>query len=1285
MSKLARLRGLFLPAIIGLTFSLMAGWYYLVWLPAESKYLDDRNFRLLTTLGEQISASINNFDKMMDNASDSGVTNQDHMLEDYLKQVAPELKVVEIEDMKVIGKDYNDPPNIAVRGDEGTHFLYFAFQRTSKEATAKYAVRTDLDNLIRDFLPPADRNPFDVMLVAQSDGTVIFQKSSAGLAVARVDALEDESGVPKTSKPEPGNGKSQEQPPRLSSSKFSEVKLAGVPYRLYSQPLQLSLQLIVPGKNSAEDETPRQPEQWVLCGLVRADAFRSETQSISYSYILWVSASILLALLAPPSLKLLISAPTERLRGRDAIVTAIFACVAAATGTFIFLDLHHWRKDFDEKAKGQMHDLAEAVNTNFKVEQEAAFEQLRAFSKDDMLAAALRGAQFPTQQRPQFDGAEGACKPKLACRIQILTADDSATNVSHYPYLQFASWSDSNGNQRVKWTTRRHVTPFVNLDDPSITYYPSIKKAFGDPGAGGSDPAPTRGIESQYSSNTGENITIFWELVGTDGKPVTERIHPKNVFCASLVTRPISVIRSIMPAEFQFAIIKADGTVIFHSDRTRNLRENFFAEAGQNQEVRSRVLMRAPGMLVSKYMGRGHRLFISPMSANPYESWTVIIFRDLRVEETMNLEVLSLASIMFVLYTLVTALVLILAHWTHRGQENRNWLWPDSRRAGTYRWLVVVNGIAILLLFVFSMLHTHFTLLFCAIFIPAAAIAVNLVALERHHGDPDSVDSPKEVWQLGYIATFWTLLVAVGVLPCLFFFKVAWDFEQKLFIERTHLRLIDDVNSRRQFVRSYYQGVHLGEYAELLLAEPDGQRVPKFSYQQSFLATEIHSGRAYKKQAPVKCGLEVAADRERCVELFLGTISPLYNEIAYDGRYLTEASLESRTWSLSSSEGKEQLQLTRLEPDNKVWTIRSSWTPLQIPWGYWRWWLGTMAYVAALFWLVRFMLRKMFLLNLHDTDGAHASLTGLEPGNLLAKLSRDILVIGRDSSPAIVNLLQPRKEVQICDFYQLWNVQMQSAAAQGGSAFGRSAPSDPIGDIVQDGRPVVFRNFERGLDELGGIQKILSTLEIVLFRFQKTVILMSRVDPLAKSSGEEREQMQTLLKSFVRIDLNSCPARHAGETQEQFGARISETAYYDWLFSGRPKHQKLVLVQLAQEKLINPNNCHAVRELMRAGLIVRSYGILNICGAGFAEFLKSAVLHGAVKRWEKQGAGIHVDALRTSLLVAGTALALFLAYTQGALIDTWVKYVTGLAASIPVLLKLLGLLRRGDSVEPQAR
>ena len=69
MARLAQLRNYLLPAEIGIGLAIVAGWFYLGWLPSQQRYLDARNFRLLTTLSDQIGGSITNFDKMMDNAA----------------------------------------------------------------------------------------------------------------------------------------------------------------------------------------------------------------------------------------------------------------------------------------------------------------------------------------------------------------------------------------------------------------------------------------------------------------------------------------------------------------------------------------------------------------------------------------------------------------------------------------------------------------------------------------------------------------------------------------------------------------------------------------------------------------------------------------------------------------------------------------------------------------------------------------------------------------------------------------------------------------------------------------------------------------------------------------------------------------------------------------------------------------------------------------------------------------------------------------------------------------
>ncbi len=150
--------------------------YNLFWLPSQRRYLDDRNFRVLKTLSEQIRLNINVFDKMMDNAADAVITSG-ISLQAYLKNVAPHLQQPkDSESYSIVGQDFGDPPRLAVSPDEGTHYLYLAFK---PEKGPGYSIRTDLDRLIDKLLPPARRSPFDAVVVAQADGTVITRSRNS--------------------------------------------------------------------------------------------------------------------------------------------------------------------------------------------------------------------------------------------------------------------------------------------------------------------------------------------------------------------------------------------------------------------------------------------------------------------------------------------------------------------------------------------------------------------------------------------------------------------------------------------------------------------------------------------------------------------------------------------------------------------------------------------------------------------------------------------------------------------------------------------------------------------------------------------------------------------------------------------------------------------------------------------------------------------------------------------------------------------------------------------------
>src|SRR5206468_519942 len=101
------------------------------------------------------------------------------------------------------------------------------------------------------------------------------------------------------------------------------------------------------------------------------------------------------------------------------------------------------------------------------------------------------------------------------------------------------------------WTTKRSITPFLNLDDPSILYYPDVKNALKS--RQGRVSIVAQGVGTHTSPNTGSNVTVFWKLMTSDGNDVQGKIDKtdeKEVFCGSLVTNPISVFYAILPEGF---------------------------------------------------------------------------------------------------------------------------------------------------------------------------------------------------------------------------------------------------------------------------------------------------------------------------------------------------------------------------------------------------------------------------------------------------------------------------------------------------------------------------------------------------------------------------------------------------------------------------------------------------------------------------------------------------------------------------------------------------------------
>jgi hypothetical protein len=673
--------------------------------------LDDRGFRYLKTLSDQVRLTANTYDKMLDHAVTSGIFEKfeksDRVtrenLHKFLTNVAPQLVLMDVPEANQLFRSigYADPPKIAIQADEGTHFLYFAFRHELEDKsivwgkTLDFAVRTDLDQQINGLLGAPDLSPFDVVLISQSDGKVIFQKSLSGIEVSEINELEDASGV------KGKEGTTIKNAWLLPASRLEEVRIAGARYRLYSQPLQVGF---------SRTKTADTNETWVLCGLVRADRFRSESQLIPYRYILMMLAAILLAVASYPFLKLYLSSPGERLRARDVTLIAVYACFVAAGLTLILVDIYFWNRSFGRAAERDMEKVAHAINANFQREQAAASSTLDTMNRT--ASKQLEGPRDDIRVLYSKSSSEETCVPSWACKANILQDQDRVStsqegekspDIETYPYLLYAFWSDSHGKQQIKWTTRSRPTPFISLDDPSVPYYPGVKRALKSQSE--SQTVPTQGIGSQYSPTTGQNTTTFWKVElhpqDKNGNPYKDDEVAKR-YSYSLVTQPISLYNAVLPGGFQFAVLTPDGTVVFHSDTTRNLRENFFVETDLNPDLRSRVRMRSEGAVTANYIGRPHRMWVLPMTAaNQDGLWTIVIFRDLHLEEVLNLEMLSLVSFLFLIYAAAITLVMTSVHWMRMGQS-AVWFWPDSHKARQYRWIAATNFVFVVLLLLLS-------------------------------------------------------------------------------------------------------------------------------------------------------------------------------------------------------------------------------------------------------------------------------------------------------------------------------------------------------------------------------------------------------------------------------------------------------------------------------------------------------------------------------------------------------------------------------------------------------
>ena len=974
------------------------------------------------------------------------------------------------------GKGSDSPVTMSVKPEQGSFWLYLEYQ-ASKTLPGNIPVKSELNTLFEPFVSRyvldelnETREPlFDEVLVAEQEtGRVIFERGPSGLNVVALDSLLNDKG-----------GKLELKLSDQSSSAVN-VQIGGTDYKLFLQPVRLTV--------FAKDDQDGQGVRWVVCGLTRNDHFRDETFAVSYTVLIFFVFGVLMAILSWPLLKLKLMGPKDRLRRADLGLTVVSALLGTATITFLLLDLHTY-VSLEDTLDRHLEDFSTKIKSNFQGELRKALAQLARLNEDisalppkDQTEAtkALRDSKLPASSKTTSTGQPRS----LSARPDILAG---GLDVNFYPYFNNATWTDSDGKQRIKWTTRADTTTFVDVSGRQFFKDARDRKTWKLKQEDNSANYYDYSFELINSKNTGEKLAIIATRV------------PGSSWVSNLDTRLLSLMGTVAPAGFGYAVIDSNGQVLFHSDEVKNLEEQFFVECENNRWLRAAVFSRSDRFINATYLGKGHRLYVSPLSGTP---WMLVVFQDKQIPRTINLELLTLSIVLYLGFAVILSVLISVIYLPNRG-ERISWLWPDPKRAGRYELLIAANLVIGCIFVVALMMKSGWFLIACCVTIPVLATVIGTLVLRKKE-QAQVPDDTSDIagsgrflsYRAGYAIAFAGFVAIVSLLPPVGFFEVARNFELKLMVKHGQVSLARALEQRDQRVAAQYASVKIGAPPE---PAPD-QRTRQSSKPSGSTAADgwkdTKAEFLTRRLDLSKPNLDVydsfffdtSSDRSANkfteeklsgIDWLLARVRPLYNQSCIESQELFKGASSDRLW-LWKLDGEGRIRLEKdkdgREGDSSV-ALTSTLPAIVTPNTFWKW-LGLIAAIAILLLLihglVRFVARRFFLLDL-DLPNSKAL-----PESYV--LLRDALTgNGKKWDAAQYNVTDLSPVTDWPD----WREKVTKA--------------------TEADLPIVLCNFECSMDDYAANIEKLKAIEHLLDS-KRRVVVVSTVDPMSFSFKPENGQ-----------------------------------------------------------------------------------------------------------------------------------------------------------------------------------
>ncbi len=456
--------------------------------------------------------------------------------------------------------------------------------------------------------------------VLLEDSVVDYTTLSSNLVLNIVPGSSEKSGT----ELQIHNG-SEPQSIQLASGETYDINISNIPYKLFLQPVYVNNKLMYAG------------------GLVEESSYVKEKHNIALRLLLILSFVLLLLILSLPIIKLKVISITE-MTGPSSIIFSALSVFLGGTLTIVFVYFILQNSSRVNMVDKHLADLSMEVYNNFDTELTSIYKELNHY---DSAYAFIRAGSLNTQGKKS--GNPVYRNKNMWWNIEELPSD-SLAKPRYYNYFDYVMWIDKNGRQAYQVTPFKDSTLLISVRERD--YFNKAGEWF--LGKSDTDKFMLESIVSLRNSSFKGAVSI-------------RRKYGDDPSVIALTSRLYSVIDPILPKDYHFCIIDESGNVWFHSNKERNLRENFIQECDNSKKISAAIYANISKPININYYNKPRRAYICPIDRLPLY---LVTYYDKDAEQSYQTQIFTfdafLISLLIAYIFIMTMVMLIIGHITQR-------------------------------------------------------------------------------------------------------------------------------------------------------------------------------------------------------------------------------------------------------------------------------------------------------------------------------------------------------------------------------------------------------------------------------------------------------------------------------------------------------------------------------------------------------------------------------------------------------------------------------------------